>query len=109
MRKTILLLIMSTLLLSGCGKMADEKNVYYDDPMMSYALIVLSKETNMPTSEFTLQSSKVGIWEWEDAYYKFVDFERKEYIVKIYENDLDYTVKVDGESIIDTSSLMDDF
>lgn len=103
MKKIICLIILSIFILSGCStKVGDEYNVYTDEPMRSYALIVLSKETNISTGDFKFISEKKANWEWDDYFYKFEDSENNEYVVKVYHNDLDYKVMRDEEVIIDT-------
>jgi hypothetical protein len=104
MKKLLLFLIISIVLLSGC-KTSNEENMYVDTPKKGYALIVLSDETNIPTGEFSLVSYKSGTWEWDDTFAKFKDSLDNIYIVKIYYNDLDYKISINNETIVDTMSL----
>lgn len=96
-----LLLVTVLTMLSGC-KVNDEDNVYYDNGQLAYALIVLSQETNFPTSKFTFVSEKNAFWEWEDGFVKFKDSDNNTYIVKVYYNDVDYKISVNGEVLVDT-------
>ena len=99
--------MMSIVLLSGC-KIADESNVYYDNPELAYALIKLSSETEIPTNEFTFIAQKDAFWEWEDGYVKFEDEDKNQYLVKVYYNDADYRISVNGEILIDTTLNKED-
>lgn len=97
------------ILLSGC-KINNEDNVYYDNPQMSYALIVLSNNTGLSTNEFSFVSDKSARWEWDDGFVKFKDSNDNIYIVKIYYNDVDYRISINSEVLIDTAlSKEDDF